>query len=226
MNTPFEIQAFDLNDIGRRGMGRISCLVNGYWSHDPISLYINREWRWDGTTADNGTWKVEVSHSSGGRQTDPAKERGVASDLDAATNLGCALIALAALGRQIEARFPELEAAYQAQRELDRAAEAAEAAAKAERIAADPAIGVEGAQRLVEMLVGKLQETGNTADQSRTITARPRGNADQQSTRTLFIGRAAFSNKIVCRWNGSPIKRADAVAKLAELSAASCTPAV
>lgn len=220
MNTPFEIQAFDLNDIGRRGMGRISCLVNGYWSHDPISLYVQRTFNWNPkTNEDNGTWKVEVSHSSGGRQTDPAKERGVVSDLDAATNLGCALIALAALGRQIEARIPELVAAHNAEREACRLQRIAEEAAKAERIAGDPALGSVAAEHKLDIAIQALQ-AGPAVQAQYLLYALPRGeertNYNVSCATVMWNGH---TKRATFRFNGNSISRKELVLKLAALSA-------
>ena len=62
--------------------------VTGYLCRGSITLYVRRDCR-DG-------WRVELSHGSGGRDTED-----VADDLFAAANFGCALVAASALGSMI-----------------------------------------------------------------------------------------------------------------------------
>lgn len=222
MNAPFEIQAFDLNDIGRRGSGCINVLINGYWSADPISLYVQREFRWSTEAGESGSWKVNVSHSSGGRQTDPAKERCVASDMDAAVNFGAAMIALSAIGRTIEAQFDVLEAAYQAQREIDRAERQREEDAKLAAIAADPAFGIAAALSAIESAIRTVKAVPENKAHAVEIAGLPRGQKPNgHNTCTVRIARAAWSSKVVVQWNGRTMAKADAAAQLAALSAAS-----
>jgi hypothetical protein len=222
MNTPFEIQAIDIDALGRRGSGQLKCLVNGYWSADCLTVYVTREWFFKAGEDNSFAWKVSFSHSSGGRQTDPTKERGVACDLEAAGNFGMAMIALAGAARQLQGRVAELEAAYQAQRIIDRAEDEARKAAAAAAVEADAAIGLESASSMVSEAVDRVRSSDTATEASVAITARPRGQQPTlYNTYTLLVCRARFSDKVTVRFNGTPMKRADAIAKFAELSAAS-----
>ena len=138
--TTHSITPYDLEEIGRNGYGRISCKIQGYWSSDPITLYIDRR----GYGSDQG-WKVTLTHSSGGRDS---KE--VASDMEAAINFAEAMRDLAIIGRDLIFTYGDtLEFAYQVgvadrKRQME-AMKAAEAA----RVEADPAMGMEAAAAII-----------------------------------------------------------------------------
>ena len=142
--TTHSIHPYDLEDIGRNGYGSINCKIKGYWSSNPITLYINRE----GWNATNPQWKVTMSHSSGGR--DPKE---VESDMEAAINFAEAMRDLAIIGRDLILTYGDtLEFAYQVgvadrKREWD-----AERDALAARLEADPAMGQEAAAALIDMM--------------------------------------------------------------------------
>ena len=53
------------------GNARVSYKVKGYWSADTITVYVRKDFI--GTTRGNGI-VVNVSHSSGGRDTDEVKQ--------------------------------------------------------------------------------------------------------------------------------------------------------
>ena len=93
--VPYTINEYDLKDIARHGYGSISCRVRGYWSSDSISLVINRNIKYvDGDMT--FTWRISLSHSSGGR--DP---KVVEQDMDATVNFAAGLVAMATLGKQL-----------------------------------------------------------------------------------------------------------------------------
>jgi len=100
----FKIAEYDLVSIGRNGMGSVDVKVEGFWSSNPIILYIHRYW---------DVWTVRVSNSSGGRDTEE-----VESDVVAYKNYAAALTAMCDLGAEIQKEFPKMEAAYQAEQAM------------------------------------------------------------------------------------------------------------
>lgn len=93
--VPYTINEYDLKDIARHGFGSISCRVRGYWSSDPISLVVDRNRKYvDGDMT--FSWRISLSHSSGGR--DP---KVVEQDMDASVNFAAGLVAMATLGKQL-----------------------------------------------------------------------------------------------------------------------------
>ena len=138
--TTHSITPYDLEEIGRNGYGRISCKIQGYWSHDPITLYIDRR----GYGSDQG-WKVTLSHSSGGR--DPKE---VESDMEAAINFAEAMRDLAIIGRDLIFTYGDtLEFAYQVGVADRKRQQEAEKAAEVARVEADPAMGPEAAAAII-----------------------------------------------------------------------------
>ena len=91
----YTINEYDLKDIARHGFGSISCRVRGYWSSDSISLVVDRNRKYvDGDLT--FSWRISLSHSSGGR--DP---KVVEQDMDASVNFAAGLVAMATLGKQL-----------------------------------------------------------------------------------------------------------------------------
>ena len=139
--TNFTIHPYDLEDIGRNGYGSINCKIKGYWSSNPITLYINRE----GWSSKTPQWNVTMSHSSGGREP---KE--VASDMEAAINFADAMRELAIIGRDLLLTYGDtLESFYQQQCEVYRIQREAERDALAAKVEADPAMGPEAAAAII-----------------------------------------------------------------------------
>lgn len=144
MTKQFEINPYNLLDIGSNGYGSISVRVDGYWSRDPITLYISREFR---RTAEN-EWKITFSHSSSGREYEQVKD-----DADAAINFAAAMTALANLGKEIRDQYiPTLEAAYQVRMTELRQLEEKERAARAAKIDADKPYGMSRATGIIESM--------------------------------------------------------------------------
>jgi hypothetical protein len=143
----YTIHPYDLEAIGRAGHGRISCKIQGYWSMDPITLYVDRSWGSD------QRWTVKLSHSSGGR--DPKE---VASDMEAALNFSDAMRDLALIGRDLLFIYGEsLESFYQQRMAEYLAEQEAEKVALAAKIEADPAMGeLEARQIVFQMAEGNL----------------------------------------------------------------------
>lgn len=138
----YTIAEYDLAELGRSGMNSISCKVKGYWSNDSISLYVRRD-----LFGNSRNWTVQISHSSGGRDT---KE--VVSDTEAARYFGEALIAMCNLGDEILKHKDVLEANYQKQVAEYQEEAARERAAKQAAFDADTAIGAERAREIVEQM--------------------------------------------------------------------------
>jgi len=144
MTKQFEINPYNLLDIGSNGYGSISARIDGYWSRDPITLYISRGYR---LTAEGG-WKITLSHSSGGREPKQVKD-----DMDAAINFAAAMTALANLGKEIRDQYtPALEAAYQVRVTELRQLEENERAALAAKIEADKPYGMSRATGIIESM--------------------------------------------------------------------------
>ena len=143
MTEQFKINPYNLLDIGSNGHGSISARIDGYWSSDPITLYISREW----FRQEDG-WKITLSHSSGGREPKQVKD-----DMDAAINFAAAMTALANLGKEIRDQYiPALEAAYQVRvTELRQLAEK-ERDARVAKIDSDKPYGMSRATGVIESM--------------------------------------------------------------------------
>ena len=143
MCDQFTINPYDLQEIGQAGHGRVTVKIKGYWSHDPITLYINRHF---GTKAK--PWTLTLSHSSGGR--DPKE---VENDMDAAINFAAAMTAVAQIGKEItEFHIGAMEEAYQIKVAEYRAASEAARTERAARIDADQPYGISRARGIIESM--------------------------------------------------------------------------
>jgi hypothetical protein len=157
----YQIAEYDLEQIGRSGMGSVRCKVTGFWSGDSITLYVNRKF---GVTEDGGytkAWKITISNSSGGRDTDEVED-----DMVAYKNYAAALDAMCDVGKMLRMNVAKLEASYMAQRELDRAEHEAERAAQAAAFEADERLGDVAATLLVDEMIttGKSVRAFRRAD--------------------------------------------------------------
>lgn len=141
------VQPFDIDQIGYHSSASIGVEVHGYWS-DVITVYVRRECDWTKDPEERTpNWKIEITHSSGGRDTAEVADDVLANDYFAA-----GLMTASQIARNIRHEAARLEANYQRAR-VDAKAEAeAEAAAKAAAAAADPAMGEEQAKAMVEKL--------------------------------------------------------------------------
>lgn len=213
MSKQFTIAAYDLEQIGREGGGTINVKVNGYWSRDSITLYISRKWVYCSSRAHlpaaehSYRWEFTTSHGSGGRE-----KKEVESDLEAMSNFGAAMVALAGVGEMILAQEDKLEAWAQEEKAKHAEAEAAEQAALAERVAADPELGVVDAGKLFE--AGKaLAKTSK--DHVATIRAERRG-SDQHNKLVFTNHDRSGVTRVV--FNGIAVSAGEAIKLLAECS--------
>lgn len=195
--TQFTInKEINIQEIGASGSGRVTAKVTGYWSHDPITVYINRGYY------GSFEWSFTLTHSSGGRDTDE-----VESDLEAAKNFGAAMIAMAEYAEELKALAPQLEQYYQEQRAIDRAELAARKQAEQEKFDADTPVGIDMAEEMLTKLLAKHND-GN-------IIAYKRG---QSSGCPIAIAKDRRAVYFVA---GRVVSKQDAINTLAESSARS-----
>lgn len=92
----------DMNAIAN-GYASIAYTVEGYWSQDPIRIYVNRKYSFK----DNDyKWTIELNHSSGGYDD--------YDNIQRALNFADAMQHAAYNMGIFEAMIPEFEEAYQA----------------------------------------------------------------------------------------------------------------
>jgi hypothetical protein len=153
----FQITPFDFARVVEHGNARATVRVRGYWSADPITVFLDRHQHYaGGGVLGEAEWTVTTSHSSGGRDSSE-----VQSDIEASINFGSALVAAALYGRAvIEKDAAALEAQYQLRLAERRAAHEAEVAAKQAEIDADRALGDRGAKALLDLAVATTKHSG------------------------------------------------------------------
>lgn len=128
------------------GYATVKFDVFGYWG-DVVRVDVKRDY------FRNNDWVVEVSHSSGGRDTNKVK-----SSIVAERNMGKAMIAAADLAESLVQRSQEFEEIYQKYRQCLVAEYEMKQKAIQEKIDADPAIG-DNAEQFVNELDSKSSFT-------------------------------------------------------------------
>ena len=203
------VRPFDLDQIGYHSDASIGIEVHGYWS-DVITIYVRRETDWTkDPLGGQVNWKFEVTHSSGGRDTDEVKDDVLANEYFAAGLMAACLEA-----RKMRAQVDRFEANYQRLLPKAKVEYEAEQAAKAAVAAADPAMGDLQAITMIAQLA-ELARPKGTAYQYRkhgyrdaTILAYARGAKD----RPLHISATKGNNGTVYyRQDGSRTSRAQAI---------------
>ena len=195
----YAITPYSIEEIGRQGYGRITCKVVGYWSHDPITVYVDRR-----SYGADGGWKVTMSHSSGGRET---KE--VESDMDAEINFAAALKQMATIGKTLISLHGEaMESFYQDECAKRQAQHEAEQAAHQAKIDADLPIGDIAAAGIVAELAATAKE--------KSIVIRPFYRRGSDSVVRI---EAQCYSKTVFRMRGTVVSKAEITAAIAKLSA-------
>lgn len=190
----FTITPYDLERIGQTGHGTINCKIKGFWSSNPITLYVDR-----GFYGPDRGWKVTMSHSSGGR--DPKE---VESDMDAAINFADAMRAMAIIGRElISTQGDALEIFYQ-QRMAEVAIEAAaEKAALAAKIEADPAMGDLTASDIVaQMATGRLPSNMSFYKRGSDVQAVTVSVQIRHKTKFYVDGRSSAKKSVIATLTG------------------------
>lgn len=193
MTTQFQVSEYTARGIAR-GERNITVSVLGYWSRDPITVYVRRE-----LFTSEIKWNITINHSSGGRDTDE-----VESDIDAEYNFGCALIEASKVARDIQNLIPEIEAEYQVYKAELKAEYLAE-----EKIEADPAIGSNASLKVAEMI------THAGADRGNDVTFM----FYERDTERVVRVNVCKTHKTVFRVNGKAVSRNEVVELVSKCSA-------
>jgi hypothetical protein len=199
------VEPFETHAIGRAAYGTVRARVFGYWSRDPISITIQRNWCRDPEWS--GEWRVSLSHSSGGRDTSE-----VADDLQAARNLAEGLCELADVGQYLLSRSADLEAAYQERVAEDRAERERADAAQQAAFDADEPLGEPRATELLRSAVARGKTTeiavyarGSGSAEHGAVCIGPSGKATykrnfrvvSRAAMVVWLATASHSTKLV-----------------------------
>jgi hypothetical protein len=193
----------DAEKIGSNGRHTVRCNVQGFWT-DVITMYVERE------GFNIHSWKIKISHSSGGRDT---KE--VESDIEAEINFANAIIALAQFGKEIEQQFEQFENFYQAAMIKNRAEWEAQQKAKQELIEGDVAMSESTAVSLIDAMSEdkEIRAVARGSDSFKTVTCIIRGNktfyvsGKRMSKKDIIALLTASSHKSVLCDRAAPVKR-------------------
>ena len=202
---PVYIAERSIEDIGRQHGATINVYVHGFWS-DVITIYVRRDWRWSKDESIEHQWKIEVTHSSGGRDTDM-----VADDVLAHEYFAMGVMAACLEARRIRSHFTELERFALLADEKAQIEREAEKAAEQAAIDADPAMGEEKAAALLAEAAAKT-----TRRDEITIVARHRGASRQVTKFYVKQGRDGVNRFFK---GGAMAKRIDIIAALATYAA-------
>lgn len=145
MIEAYQINEYDLKEIGYNMGGSIAFKVHGYWSSDPIRVYIRRNHVYGSNMV---SWGFDISHSSGGRDTSAVQE-----DSEAVKNFGTALIAASELVTTLKSQVDILEAGYEKMQEEYRKKNAKQIAEQQRKIDQDSELGKQGAAVVVEKAI-------------------------------------------------------------------------
>lgn len=192
----------DAAKIGSNGRHTVRCKVVGFWT-DVITMYVDRDYSTNG-------WKINLSHSSGGRDT---KE--VESDIEAEINFANAIIAIAQFGKEIEQHFEEFETFYQAAMIKNRAEWEAEKKAKQELIDSDATMSEADAVSLIDAMTEakEIRAVVRGSDSFKTVTCVVGGNktfyvsGKRMSKKDIIALLTASSHKSVICDRATPVKR-------------------
>lgn len=203
MTASYTIKPFSVDQIGAHGGGSISCKILGFWSSDPITLYIDRRGYFP-SDAGKPLWYIKLSHSSGGREP---KE--VECDMDAAINFADAMRAMAKLGKEIlELYGTALEAAYQKRAAEDKAKFEAERAELNAKFEADTPIGIRAAGKIIEEMVEIAEEAGHCVREFH-----------KRGSKQVVSFRVQHNNKVVFYVNGQRDAKMRCAILISEMSA-------
>lgn len=197
----FERQQKDIEEIVSGYDTSIRYTVNGFWSWDPITIYVRRDFFREDTDIKH-RWKIELSWSSGGRDKST-----VPSDVEATKNFAAALADAAQYADDLSNRQAEFEAAYIVYREKEEKKRLEEEARKKAAFEADPEMGMEKAKEILDNLTQNkeilslvVKQRGsllNTVyDLSRTPTGRIRiVSAGRPMTKEQFLNEISKLSK-------------------------------
>jgi hypothetical protein len=193
----------DAAKIGSNGRHTVHCKVVGFWT-DVITMYVERDYH------NTNSWKIKISHSSGGRDT---KE--VESDIEAEINFANAIIAMAQFGKEIEQYFEQFETFHQSARIKYRAEWEAEQKAKQELIDGDVAMSEADAVSLINALseAKEIRAVVRGSDSFKTVTCIIGGNktfyvsGKRMSKKDIIALLTASSSKSVICDRAAPVTR-------------------
>ena len=131
------------------GYARINYQVDGYWSRETITVYVDRRMDWETKKV---IWVANVNHSTGGRD----KEQ-VADDNEATRNFAHALMDAAYQADLIMANTEGLELAYKANEHARKMLRTYEEEAFQAKLALDPALGEEFAEKMVKQMRDEIK---------------------------------------------------------------------
>lgn len=199
---PVHFNTEGLPAFGTDAHTHISADVFGYWGQ-MISIYIKRDWKvpTEGPVPALSPWQVEISHAAGGRDKNV-----VPDDADAADAMGQAMIEAAKLARYISGKWQTMETVYRDTIENERQA-------AAQRVANDPPMGAETAERITQSITDTLLRSD--PDTKLTVVVFDRGD---QTVWHMSARRTKRQIRFKSR-NGSDIKRSQFVHDLAHTSA-------
>jgi predicted ATP-dependent endonuclease of OLD family len=197
---------FECNDVQEaidnfNGYARISYNVKGYWSHDVITVYVQRNW-----CVDEEGYEYTISNSSGGRD-----QKQVALDEDAILNFAGALVHAAETIKYIRTQEHRLTEAYNKYTKMLREAEEAVRRKKEEKKEADARIGKYRAEVLTKQAIELAAAKGKA-----TILARVRGEEYKLAFVVNYGMRASFT--MPGNYGKVRASRKDFIAALSEMS--------
>lgn len=151
MTAKFSYDNVDPSQV-RTGHIRVEYKVHGFWSSSSLCIYVRRDW---GLRGELVNWTVDISRSSGGRDT---KEE--PCDIKANRAFAEALVHACDYAEELLKRSDEFEAEYQLYVQELRAEGERERAAKQKKIDDDAALGEEEAKALVNKLKEQAKSLG------------------------------------------------------------------
>lgn len=185
------------HQIARGDCTSVALKVHGFWSSDSIRVYARIIY---GSVSD---FKVEITHASGGRDTNE-----VGCDIEAEDNFGVALQRAAEIGRQLKAIGPDVLNEYAIYKAELQAESDADKAAQQAAIDADPAMTTDSAKKLVEMIAA-----GDTARMFNRGAAESMVSVYKQGRFFYILENCGYNKRTVC------VSKNDLLGKLITLSA-------
>lgn len=195
-------------EIGRAAYGAVKFKVPGYWSNESITIRVSRYW---GAENSVDAWRIEVSHSSGGRDTNE-----IESDADAEEQFALALLKAVEVARELRTQIPAIHAAYLQQCEDWKREQALEDAEREQAIEADPAYTEHAAKALLEQMI-------KDAKSGKRFKATLKGRGKSAYKTELMVYMLAHNGFVMTTLAGQRRSKADIIAKLTQSSAANST---
>lgn len=146
--THTEINERFLEEVGRRGHGSIKYKVTGYWSSDALYVHIDRKY-----SSDDNKWTIEISRSSGGRDTGE-----VADDIEANRNFAAALLDAIEKAEYIKTKWDVIQKYYNLQMEEYEKERLQQQAEKEALLANDPGFDFSEAKNIIDATETRLRD--------------------------------------------------------------------